>query len=331
MREPQLVRERGSCCPRRCRTSPCSTRRRRRASGWPPRRTGSGRRRWRRGSRGGPGRRSGALRRPPRPLADRAAHEQLLLQPDRHGHAEAAKPGRRVAPGRSRAAARTWSAACRRRRRSRGPPAVSPPRRGSSRSRAPESRDRLLPREPLFLGGGDDLAVDDQAGGAVVVEGGDTEDRGLLHGMTRTETRWPFGSPGSEGWTSGAVADASALSRFRAIVSPIMCHKSSVYWAMTNAPPTATATRPISSAIPNSPERSPVPGRTAPRATSAAAARHCENENHDEESQSNVPQFSENAGPGAVHGSFATEPRRRSCRHRHTLACRRCLRLQGSG
>ena len=48
-----------------------------------------------------------------------------------------------------------------------------------------ESRVVLLPGEPLLLGGGDDPAVDDQGGGAVVVECGDTQDRGHVppHGL----------------------------------------------------------------------------------------------------------------------------------------------------
>ncbi len=51
-------------------------------------------------------------------------------------------------------------------------------RRQYSMARLGNSLVVLLAGEALFLRRGDDLAVDDERGGGVVVEGGDAENRG---------------------------------------------------------------------------------------------------------------------------------------------------------
>ena len=97
VRECDVVRSARSGCPRRRRTWRCSTRRRRRGSGSRPPRTGEGKKAlaawlswWsvKTSRRRGSGRRAPRRRVPP--------HVQLVLQPERHGQAEAAEPGRGI-------------------------------------------------------------------------------------------------------------------------------------------------------------------------------------------------------------------------------------------
>ena len=124
-----------------------------------------------------------AVLRPPSPggspAAGAASAAARAASPEER--AEAARARR---PGRSRAAARTSGAACRRSRRSRGRSGSSP---ASSRQYAIAWVGKpvvvLLAREALFLGGGDDPPVDDQRGRRVVVEGGDAEDSTHLSGV----------------------------------------------------------------------------------------------------------------------------------------------------
>ena len=56
----------------------------------------------------------------------------------------------------------------------------------------------LFAGEPLFLGGGDDLAVDDERGGAVVIERGDAEDG---DGHSYFLSHQIAENPGAASWT----------------------------------------------------------------------------------------------------------------------------------
>ena len=117
-------------------------------------------------------------------LAQLPVGEELLLDPERAGHEErAGSPrGRRAEVGlqdplelEQRLVVEADVGEI---RRSRCRPASRQYVDGVAR----EGGVALLPREPLFLRRGDDLAVAQQARGAVVIEGGDAEDVGWAHG-----------------------------------------------------------------------------------------------------------------------------------------------------
>src|SRR4029079_18822577 len=111
-------------------------------------------------------------------LADELRQMRLLLQPHRQRHAEAAEPDGSIGQVRFEQPLEL-------------PQgllveddvievALLQPRlvQAIANGERRKARIVLLPREPLFLRGGHDVAVDHQGGGAVVIEGGDAEDRG---------------------------------------------------------------------------------------------------------------------------------------------------------
>ena len=118
-------------------------------------------------------------RRPSRSLAQHAAGMmQLVLEPDRHGQAEAAKARSGHRPDRSRAAVRTWSAACRRRRRSRVCSASAGLFEAISNRRGPGKPASCFLRLNRSSWRRRRFAIDDQGGGAVVIKGRDSENGG---------------------------------------------------------------------------------------------------------------------------------------------------------
>ncbi len=130
--------------------------------------------------------------RPTDSLPQGPPHVQLLLEPDRHGQPEAPKPARRVRQigldqplelGQRLVVERDVVEV----------QGIQAPLFQAVGDRLPRHRGIvLLPREPLLLRRGHDPAVDDQRGGAVVVEGRDSEDGGHESRLLPAVVRWTF-------------------------------------------------------------------------------------------------------------------------------------------